>query len=74
MLDSLEKPAAQFSENDDDDFEYLSDADEAATKLDLARAYYEMGDSAGAREILEEVLREGNDDQVMDARDLLSKL
>jgi FimV-like protein len=33
-----------------------------------------MGDSAGAREILEEVLREGNDDQVMDARDLLSKL
>ena len=74
LLDSLEKPATQFSENDDDDFEYLSDADEAATKLDLARAYYEMGDSAGAREILEEVLREGNDDQVMDARDLLSKL
>lgn len=74
LLDSLEKPVAQFSENDDDDFEYLSDADEAATKLDLARAYYEMGDSAGAREILEEVLREGNDDQVMDARDLLSKL
>lgn len=74
LLDSIEKTAAQFSESDDDGFEYLSDTDEAATKLDLARAYYEMGDSAGAREILEEVLREGNDDQVMDARDLLSKL
>ncbi len=74
LLDSVEKTAAQFSENDDDGFEYLSDTDEAATKLDLARAYYEMGDSVGAREILEEVLREGNDDQVMDARDLLSKL
>lgn len=74
LLDSIEKPAAPFSDDDDADFEYLSDADEAATKLDLARAYFEMGDSAGAREILEEVLREGNDDQVMDARDLLSKL
>ena len=74
LLDSIEKTAVQFSDSDDDGFEYLSDTDEAATKLDLARAYYEMGDSAGAREILEEVLREGNDDQVMDARDLLSKL
>jgi len=74
LLDAIEKPAAPSEDLDDDDFEFLSDADEAATKLDLARAYYEMGDSAGAREILEEVLREGNDDQVMDARDLLSKL
>ncbi len=76
LLDSLEKPAAEKSAMDDDDdvFEYLSDADEAATKLDLARAYFEMGDSDGAREILEEVLREGNEDQIKDARTLLSKL
>ncbi len=76
LLDSLEKPEADKSAVDDDDdvFEYLSDADEAATKLDLARAYFEMGDSDGAREILEEVLREGNEDQVKDARTLLSKL
>jgi pilus assembly protein FimV len=76
LLDALEKPEADKSAVDDDDevFEYLSDADEAATKLDLARAYFEMGDSDGAREILEEVLREGNEDQVKDARTLLSKL
>lgn len=74
LLDAMEKPAATSVDVDDDDFEYLSDADEAATKLDLARAYFEMGDSAGAREILEEVLREGNESQVKDARDLLSKL
>ncbi len=76
LLDSLEKPEAVKAAVDDDDdvFEYLSDADEAATKLDLARAYFEMGDSDGAREILEEVLREGNEDQVKDARTLLSKL
>jgi len=76
LLDSLDKPAVEKVdvEDDDDVFEYLSDADEAATKLDLARAYFEMGDSDGAREILEEVLREGNEDQVKDARTLLSKL
>lgn len=34
--------------------------DEVATKLDLARAYLEMGDAEGARELLEEVMEEGN--------------
>jgi FimV-like protein len=37
--------------------------DEVGTKLDLARAYLEMGDKEGAREILNEVLAEGNDSQ-----------
>ena len=35
---------------------------DAATKLDLAKAYQEMGDVEGAREILQEVLHEGDDD------------
>lgn len=59
---------------EDDDFDFLSDDDEAATKLDLARAYFEMGDHEGAREILEEVQKEGNEEQVKDATELLSKL
>ncbi len=58
----------------DEDLDFLSDADEAATKLDLARAYFEMGDSDGAREILEEVIREGSEDQVKDAKALLDRL
>jgi pilus assembly protein FimV len=33
---------------------------EVATKLDLAKAYQEMGDADGAREILEEVIRDGD--------------
>lgn len=61
-------------ESEDDDFDFLSDADEAATKLDLARAYFEMGDHDGAREILEEVQKEGNEEQVKDATELLKKL
>ncbi|MBI5919236.1 MAG: hypothetical protein HY849_07690 [Nitrosomonadales bacterium] len=45
-----------------------------ATKLDLARAYQEMGDSAGAREILEEVLSEGDSGQRNTAELLLQQL
>ncbi|MFC4261236.1 FimV/HubP family polar landmark protein [Marinobacter lacisalsi] len=59
---------------DDDDFDFLSGTDEVATKLDLARAYVDMGDSEGAREILEEVILEGNDEQKTDAKSLLKKL
>ena len=50
------------------------EADDVTTKLDLARAYYEMGDEDGARSILEEVVAEGNDNQRDDAERLLAKL
>lgn len=43
-----------------------------AAKLDLAKAYADMGDRAGARELLEEVLREGDADQRERARALLA--
>jgi len=59
---------------DDDDFDFLAGTDEAATKLDLARAYIEMGDSDGARDILEEVSLEGDDEQKTEAKDLLKNL
>ena len=48
--------------------------DEVGTKLDLARAYVEMGDKEGAREILNEVLAEGSDRQKVDAKGLLSSI
>ncbi|HQT32038.1 MAG TPA: FimV/HubP family polar landmark protein [Thiobacillus sp.] len=48
--------------------------DEVGTKLDLARAYVEMGDKEGAREILTEVLAEGSDKQIADAKGLMSSL
>ncbi|OZA28916.1 MAG: hypothetical protein B7X91_03535 [Hydrogenophilales bacterium 17-64-11] len=48
--------------------------DEVGTKLDLARAYVEMGDKEGAREILNEVLAEGNDKQKTDAKGILGAL
>ena len=47
---------------------------DAATKLDLAKAYQEMGDVEGAREILQEVLHEGDDQQKAEAQSLIAKL
>jgi len=44
------------------------------TKFDLAKAYEEMGDKAGAREILQEVIREGDAEQQAQAQALLAKL
>lgn len=50
-----------------------AESGEIATKLDLARAYIEMGDVTGAREILEEVLTEADGDQLAEARMLWEK-
>ena len=61
-------------DGDDDDFDFLSGTDETATKLDLARAYIDMGDTEGARDILDEVIAEGNDDQQQEARELIANL
>jgi pilus assembly protein FimV len=47
---------------------------EVGTKLDLARAYVDMGDPAGARSILEEVLDEGDGGQKQQAQQLLDSL
>lgn len=47
---------------------------EVGTKLDLARAYVDMGDPGGARSILEEVLDEGDAGQKQQAQQLLDSL
>lgn len=47
---------------------------EVATKLDLAKAYEEMGDKGGARDLLNEVLKDGDAAQLEEARRLLAKL
>ena len=46
--------------------------DPVDTKLDLARAYLDMGDPVGARAMLEEVLEEGSQTQKDEARRLLA--
>jgi pilus assembly protein FimV len=47
---------------------------EMETKLDLAIAYQEIGDKEGARELLEEVIKGGNGEQVSRATAMRDKL
>ncbi|MGE8190143.1 FimV/HubP family polar landmark protein [Pseudomonas sp. NPDC086278] len=65
---------ARASMDDEPDFDFLSGTDEVATKLDLAQAYIDMGDNDGARDILNEVVSEGDAGQKTEARDMLSRL
>lgn len=52
----------------------LPPEDEVVTKLELARAYIDMGDKTGAKEILEEVLSEGSEAQKQRATELINSL
>jgi pilus assembly protein FimV len=56
------------------DEDIFSNVDEVGTKLDLAKAYVDMGDSDGARSILDEVLEEGDDSQKQQAEELLAQM
>jgi pilus assembly protein FimV len=69
--------AQSMSLSPDDTSEDLHEArtmTEVGTKLDLARAYVDMGDPGGARSILEEVLDEGDESQRQQAQQLLESL
>lgn len=68
-LDGFEAPAAPVASTPKGEH-----WQEVATKLDLAKAYQEMGDQDGAREILEEVMRDGDEAQRETARALLAQL
>ena len=47
---------------------------EVATKLDLAKAYEEMGDKDGARDLLNEVIQEGDEAQKKQAKTMIDAL
>ncbi|KIQ60910.1 FimV/HubP family polar landmark protein [Pseudomonas fluorescens] len=79
LSDSLSEPTftaedALAGAEDEPDFDFLSGTDEVATKLDLAQAYIDMGDNDGARDILGEVLSEGDATQKSEAQEMLSRL
>ena len=79
-LDQPEAGAPTFTAADaaaapeDSEFDFLAGSDEVATKLDLAQAYIDMGDNDGARDILGEVLSEGNEGQKSEAQEMLARL
>ena len=58
----------------EDEMDLPEGEDVVETKLDLARAYIDMGDPEGAKSMLEEVVSEGNDRQQDEAKTLLGDL
>ena len=75
LADTAEIPTLSLAPDDmSDDLHEARTMTEVGTKLDLARAYVDMGDPAGARSILEEVLDEGDDSQRQQAQQLLDSL
>jgi len=73
-LDGLDlgSEAAQDEEPEGDG--KLADLDEVSTKLDLARAYIDMGDPDGAKSILDEVMQEGSSEQQDEARGIMEQM
>lgn len=66
--------SAQESAAEEDEVLIADDSDQMATKLDLARAYLDMGDGESARGMLEEVAANGSDQQRQEAQELLSRM
>lgn len=64
----------QLDSFDLEDSDRISAGDEAATKLDLARAYVDMGDQEMAQALLNEVLVEGSPAQQDEARALIARM
>lgn len=54
--------------------DFFGSDDAIGTKLDLAKAYLDMGDPEGARSMLDEVMAEGNETQKGEARKLLAEI
>lgn len=77
-LDLGVEPAASASATEvnslADEFEMEAESSEVETKLDLVTAYIDMGDQEGAKELLEEVLKEGGPQQRIRAQDMLKSL
>ena len=61
-------------DNDDEELVVAADSNGLSTKLDLARAYLDMGDDDGARQILDEIIVEGSEELQAEARALLDRI
>ncbi len=77
-LDLGVEPAVETSEIEIDGladaFDMEAESSEVETKLDLVTAYIDMGDQEGAKELLDEVLKEGGPQQRIRAQDMLKSL
>ena len=69
-----EKLNGSDGQNDDLMVSDLTDMDEFETKIDLAKAYIDMGDESAAKDIVQEVLDKGNNVQKDEAQAIIDQL
>ena len=62
------------SDSEDDNQQDEDAIEDVNTQLDLARAYVEMGDIEGTKEIIKEIMDIGSEQQCKDAQDILDSL
>lgn len=75
LPDSIDFSLDDFADGTDiDQNGVLAADDEVTTKLDLALAYIDMDDRESARNILDEVIEEGNSDQKQEAERIIARL
>jgi pilus assembly protein FimV len=73
-LAPIAETAPPAMEENGEELMVASDSNGLSSKLDLARAYLDMGDEDGARQILEEITVEGSDELKAEARTLLDRI
>ena len=66
--------AQQTESNLDDEYDFLGSREGIPAKLDLARAYIDMGENVNAMEILQDVLAKGDPSQQVEAESLMNKV
>ncbi len=71
---ALEAVEPEFDTDNEEDIDLLLGEDGVQMKLDLARAYIEMGDAEGAGEIIAEVMQDGDQAQQQEAQQLLKNI
>ncbi|MCX2976291.1 type IV pilus assembly protein FimV [Candidatus Marimicrobium litorale] len=65
---------SDLASGEDEELMIGDDSNGLSTKMDLARAYLDMGDEGGARQILDEIIAEGGDELTAEARKLLERI
>jgi pilus assembly protein FimV len=73
-LDAIPETDAGKEGNNDFSVAELTDMDEMETKLDLAKAYVDMGDADSAKDIIMQVIEHGSSEQKKSAQSLLDEL
>lgn len=72
----IDKKPPELSEENDtrDEYDFMSTQQAIPAKLDLARAYMDMGDPAAAKQVLQEVILKGDESQAHEAKQLIASL